>query len=169
LTAKKFEAAVKNEVRVSVSIDGTEKTNDLIRGKGAYADAVSAIEKLSREGLLNCLVYTFAKINESTTNVNERDITHVLDLAAKYGARWVIFTASSPIVKIKTLLKQIHHLNNMNGPGTNFMIYSMPIKENRKSMFIAHSLRVWRNREDYQILTVGITISFLVDAFLANL
>ena len=103
--SKKFEAVVKNEVRVSVSIDGAEKTNDLIRGKGAYADAVSAIEKLSREGLLNCLVYTFAKINKSTTNVNERDITHVLDLAAKYGARWVIYHGFIPYSKDKNTLK----------------------------------------------------------------
>ena len=64
LDRKAFENIVKNEVRVSVSIDGAEATNDLIRGKGAYASAVSAIEKLSRAGLLNCLVYTFANVSE---------------------------------------------------------------------------------------------------------
>ena len=102
---KKFEAVVKNEARVSVSIDGAEKTNDLIRGKGAYAAAFSAIERLSREGLLNCLVYTFANINGSATNVNEPDITHVLDLAAKYGARWVIFHGFIPYSKDMNALK----------------------------------------------------------------
>ena len=102
---KKFEAVVKNEVRVSVSIDGAEKTNDLVRGKGAYADAVSAIERLSHEGLLNCLVYTFAKINESATNVNETDIVHVLELAAKYGARWVIYHGFIPYSKDKNTLE----------------------------------------------------------------
>jgi len=88
-----------------VGIDGAETTNDLIRGKGAYADAVSAIEKLSRERLLNCLVYTFVNINESATNVNVKDITHVLDLAAKYGARWVIYHSFIPYSKDKNTLK----------------------------------------------------------------
>lgn len=102
---KKFKAVVKNEVCVSVSIDGAEKTNDLIRGKGAYADAVSAIERLSCEDLLNCLVYTFANVSESATNVNEADITHVLDLAAKYSARWVIYHGFIPYSKDKNTLK----------------------------------------------------------------
>lgn len=102
---KKFGALVKNEVRVSVSIDGAEKANDLIRGKDAYAAAVSAIDKLSREGLLNCLVYTFANINSLETNVNERDITHVLNLAAHYSARWVIFHGFIPYSKDKNTFK----------------------------------------------------------------
>ena len=96
LDAKAFDNIVKNEVRVSISIDGAETTNDLIRGKGTYASTVSAIEKLSSVGLLNCLVYTFANVNEQTTNVNADDITHVLDLAAKYGARWVIYHGFVP-------------------------------------------------------------------------
>ena len=45
------ENIVKNEVKISISIDGAKKTNDVIRGKGAYAAAVSAIEKFS---LRNC-------------------------------------------------------------------------------------------------------------------
>ena len=73
LDDKAFDAIVKNEVKVSVSIDGGEATNDAIRGKGAYAASVKAIERLSREKLLNCLVYTLANVNESVTNVNEKD------------------------------------------------------------------------------------------------
>ena len=46
-----FENIVKNQVKISVSIDGAEKTNDAIRGKGAYAAAVSAIKKFSEEKL----------------------------------------------------------------------------------------------------------------------
>ena len=67
---KAFEEIVKNKVRISISIDGAEKTNDIIRGAGAYAAAVSAIEKLSREKLLDCLVYTFANKGK-VTNANE--------------------------------------------------------------------------------------------------
>ena len=105
LDGKAFENIVKNEVLVSVSIDGAEATNDRIRGKGAYAASVSAIEKLSREKLLNCLVYTLANGKESTTNVNADDFTHVLDLAAKYGARWVIYHGFIPYSKDEASLK----------------------------------------------------------------
>jgi radical SAM protein with 4Fe4S-binding SPASM domain len=96
LDRKAFENIVKNEVQVSISIDGAETINDQIRGKGAYKNAVSAIDKLSNVELLNCLVYTFAVINESSTNVNASDFTHVLDLAAKYNARWVIYHSFIP-------------------------------------------------------------------------
>jgi radical SAM protein with 4Fe4S-binding SPASM domain len=105
LDSKAFENIVKNEVRVSISIDGAETTNDLIRGKGAYASAVSAIEKLSGAGLLNCLVYTFANVNDSVTNVNAGDFTHVLDLAAKYNARWVVYHGFIPYSRDENSLK----------------------------------------------------------------
>jgi len=105
LNGKAFERIVKNEVKVSVSIDGAEAVNDLIRGKGAYAKAVSAIERLSGAGLLNCLVYTFANVGGAGTNVNADDFTHVLDLAAKYGARWVIYHGFIPYSRDQNSLK----------------------------------------------------------------
>ncbi|MCW4047529.1 MAG: radical SAM protein [Candidatus Bathyarchaeota archaeon] len=105
LTAEAFEKVVKNETRVSISIDGAEATNDQIRGKGAYASAVASIEKLSRAGLLNCLVYTFANVSDSVTNVNAGDMRHVLDLAAKHGARWVIYHGFIPYGKDPASLK----------------------------------------------------------------
>ncbi|MEM1660023.1 MAG: radical SAM protein [Candidatus Bathyarchaeia archaeon] len=105
LDDKKFEAIAKNEVRVSVSIDGAKKINDMIRGLGAYVEALSAIRRLSREKLLNCLVYTFANINNTVTNVNEEDIRHVLDLAAYYGARWVIYHSFIPYSSDSKALK----------------------------------------------------------------
>ena len=94
---------VKNQTRISVSIDGAQQTNDVIRGKGAYKAAVSAIERFSREKLLNVLVYTFANAGE-TTNVNEVDMRHVLDLAKKYGARWVVFHGMIPYSSDKATL-----------------------------------------------------------------
>ena len=83
LDEKAFENIVKNETRVSVSIDGKESTNDAVRGKGAYAASVKAIEKLSREKLLNCLVYTLANVNKQVTNVTEEDFTAVLRFGRK--------------------------------------------------------------------------------------
>ncbi len=105
LDDKALENIVKYEVKVSVSIDGGEDTNDLVRGKGAYAASVKSIERLSRENLLNCLVYTLANVNDSVTNVNEKDFVDVLDLAEKYGARWVIYHGMIPYSKDKISLK----------------------------------------------------------------
>ena len=104
LDEEKFQKIVKNQTKISISIDGKEQTNDAIRGKGAYAAAVAAIERFSKEKLLNCLVYTFANAGE-VTNVNEADMRHVLDLAKKYGARWVVFHGMIPYSKDKRTLK----------------------------------------------------------------
>lgn len=105
LDEKAIQNIVKNEVRVSVSIDGAEKTNDLIRGKGKYTKAVAAIGRLSHEKLLNCLVYTFANAGEAETNVNVEDFTHVLDLAQEHDARWVIYHGFIPYSKDEKSLK----------------------------------------------------------------
>jgi len=96
LDDKAYEAIVKNEVKVSISIDGGEATNNAVRGNGAYAASVKAIERLSRDKLLNCLVYTLANVDESVTNVNEKDFVDVMDLAERFGARWVIFHGMIP-------------------------------------------------------------------------
>lgn len=96
LDEKAYNNIVKHEVKVSVSIDGGEVTNDLIRGKGAYAASVKAIERLSKEKRLNCLVYTLANVNKSVSNVNEKDFVDVLQLAERYGARWVIYHGMIP-------------------------------------------------------------------------
>ena len=99
-----FQKIVKNQTKISVSIDGRKKTNDTIRGKGAYSASVAAIKKFSKEKLLNCLVYTFANAGE-VTNVNEADMRHVLDLAKKYDARWVVFHGFIPYSKNENSLK----------------------------------------------------------------
>ena len=94
-----FKMLVENKVRISISIDGAEKTNDAIRSKGAYKAAVSAIEKFSKANLLDCLVYTFAKTENGTTNVNKDDIIHVIELARKNNARWSVFHGFVPFSK----------------------------------------------------------------------
>ncbi len=95
---------VKYQVKISVSIDGAEKTDDTIRGTDAYAAALSAIKRFSEEKLLNCLVYTFANAG-SVTNANLDDMRHVLDLARRYDARWVVFHGFIPYSKDKEMLK----------------------------------------------------------------
>ena len=103
LNEEAFKRIVKNQTRISVSIDGAQQTNDTIRGKGAYKAAVSAIERFASEKLLNVLVYTFANAGQ-VTNVNEPDMRHVLDLAKKYGARWVVFHGMIPYSNDKATL-----------------------------------------------------------------
>jgi AdoMet-dependent heme synthase len=98
LGKEEFKRIVKNQTKLTVSIDGAEETNDAIRGKGAYKAAVLAIKRFSKEKLLNCLVYTFANAGQ-VTNVNEEDMRHVLDLAKKYDARWVVFHGLIPYSK----------------------------------------------------------------------
>lgn len=105
LDSSVYEKIIRNEVRVSISIDGGESTDDQIRGKGAYNKAVSAIEKLSNAGLLNCLVYTFSNITNTKNNLTVKDFTHVLDLAKKYGARWVIYHGFIPYTNNKNRLR----------------------------------------------------------------
>lgn len=104
LDEEKFRKIVKNQTRISISIDGKQETNDAIRGKGAYKAAISSIERFAAEKLLNVLVYTFANAGE-VTNVNEADMRHVLDLARKYGARWVVFHGMIPYSNDKSTLK----------------------------------------------------------------
>jgi radical SAM protein with 4Fe4S-binding SPASM domain len=95
LTEEAIQKIIKNKTKISVSIDGGPETNKVIRGEGAYEAAVKAIERFQREGLLNVLVYTFANKGD-VTNVNEEDMVHVLDLANKFGARWVVFHGMIP-------------------------------------------------------------------------
>ena len=90
LDDKIMETLVKYGVRVSISIDGPEEINDALRGKGAYKTALSAIQKTSKVGLLDCLVATLANVDASRNNVNSEDMEHVIKLAEKYGARWVV-------------------------------------------------------------------------------
>ncbi len=105
LDDKAFAQVVKNETKVSVSIDGGEVTDDLVRGKGSYAASVKAVERLSKANLLNCLVYTLANVSDTVTNVNETDFRAVLDLGEKYGARWVIYHGMIPYSKDPDALK----------------------------------------------------------------
>ncbi len=100
-----YDKIARNEVKVSVSIDGGKATNDAIRGKGAYEAATRAIERLSNDKLLNCLVYTLVNGKESETNVNEADFVDVLRLAERYGARWVIYHGMIPYSNNKANLK----------------------------------------------------------------
>jgi radical SAM protein with 4Fe4S-binding SPASM domain len=101
LNDKIFDNLFRNGVRISLSIDGTQNINDAIRGKGAYATAVSAMEKCSKGGLLDCLVATLAKIDANRHNITPHDMEHVIKLAQEYGARWMVIHGFIPFNRTK--------------------------------------------------------------------
>jgi len=101
LDDKIFGNLVRHGVRVSVSVDGTKENNDAIRGNGAYAKAVSAINKTSEAGLLDCLVATLANVDATRNNVTPEDMEHVIQLAEEYGARWVVIHGFIPFNRTK--------------------------------------------------------------------
>lgn len=85
-----LEKLVKNEVYTSVSIDGSQKANDTLRGEGTYQAVLSAIKKLSKAGILNGL-------SMAVTSINYKEADHVVALAEKYGARFVWFNHLVPV------------------------------------------------------------------------
>jgi len=91
---KNFDNLIRNEVHTAISIDGTEATNDAMRGKGAYAKGVAAIKKLSEDGIFDCVVTTLTK-------ANYKDVSHVVGLATEYGARLVVFHSYIPVGRAK--------------------------------------------------------------------
>ena len=101
LDEKTLDTLVKYGVRVSVSVDGSEEINDALRGKGAYEKAISALEKTSKAGLLDCLVATLANVDSTHNNVSSEEMEHVIKLAQKYGARWVVIHGFIPFNKTK--------------------------------------------------------------------
>jgi len=89
-----YDKLVKNEVYTSVSIDGPEKINDKLRGKGSYEKALSAIRKLSKAGILNGLA-------AAITSVNYRHLDHVVALAEEYDANFAWFNNLVPSGRAK--------------------------------------------------------------------
>lgn len=96
-----LDTLVRYGVRVSLSIEGREEINDAIRGKGAYTKAVSAMEKTSKAGLLDCLVATLCNVDATRSNVNPADLEHIIELAEEYGARWVVIHGFIPFNNTK--------------------------------------------------------------------
>jgi len=87
------------EVMTAVSLDGTEKTNDITRGKGSYATAIKAMEKLSKNGLFDCIVTTLNKNNCS-------EVDHIAELGHKYNATRVAHRKRTRHARFRLLVQQ---------------------------------------------------------------
>jgi radical SAM protein with 4Fe4S-binding SPASM domain len=81
---------IKYEVMTAISLDGKEETNDLTRGKGSYATALKAMEKLSDGGVFDCIVSTLNK-----RNVYEVD--HIAEIGHKFNATRVVYHNYVPV------------------------------------------------------------------------
>jgi MoaA/NifB/PqqE/SkfB family radical SAM enzyme len=81
---------IRNEVMTAISLDGTEKTNDITRGKGSYATALLAMEKLSGAGIFDCIVTTLNKNNCS-------EVGHIAELGHKFNATRVVYHNYIPV------------------------------------------------------------------------
>jgi radical SAM protein with 4Fe4S-binding SPASM domain len=84
----------KYNVYTSISIDGSEQANDSLRGKGSYKAALSAIQKLSKNRILNGL-------SMAITNRNLNEADHIVNLAEEYKARFVWFNHLVPSGRAK--------------------------------------------------------------------
>jgi len=87
---KTYDKLVKEEVMTSISVDGSEEAQDKLRGKGYYKTALSAMHKLSKGGILDCLVTT-------VTTINLKEIDHLVDLAEEYSAKRVVIHNYVPV------------------------------------------------------------------------
>ncbi|MCW8802102.1 MAG: radical SAM protein, partial [Candidatus Bathyarchaeota archaeon] len=75
---------IKNEVMTAVSLEGTEKTNDMTRGKGSYKIALQAMKNLSDGNIFDCIVSTLNKNNCS-------EVDHIAEIGYKYNATRVVY------------------------------------------------------------------------------
>jgi radical SAM protein with 4Fe4S-binding SPASM domain len=87
---KRFDLLRKYNVHTAISIDGDKESNDKIRRKGGYDQAIHAMEKLSSVGLLDCLVTTMTKFNIDK-------MAHPAMLAEKYKARMLVYHNLVPV------------------------------------------------------------------------
>jgi MoaA/NifB/PqqE/SkfB family radical SAM enzyme len=87
---RRLDLLTKYNVHTAVSIDGNRESNEIIRRKGSYDKALHAMEKLSKVGLLDCLVTTMTKYN-----INH--MAHPAALAEEYKARMVVYHNLVPV------------------------------------------------------------------------
>jgi radical SAM protein with 4Fe4S-binding SPASM domain len=74
----------------SISLDGTAETNDLTRGKGSHATAIKAMEKLSKNGIFDCIVTTLNKRNCA-------EVDYIAQMGYEYDATRVVYHNYIPV------------------------------------------------------------------------
>ena len=117
---KKLDQLVKHEVHTAVSIDGNQQSNDHIRGQGAYKKATHAMQQLSQNGILDCIVTTMTK-----HNIN--DMEHPARLAQKYNARMVVYHNLVPVGRADTNMPDLAPTPNQYEKAFN-QIYDLQVE-----------------------------------------
>ena len=148
---------IRNEVMTAVSLDGTEETNDFIRGKGAYATAIKAMDNLSKGGIFDCIVTTLNKRNCA-------EVDHVAQVGHEYDATRVVYHNYVPVGRAQ------EHLELAPTPQQYEVVLNIiydlmqNIKGNSALTYIVPSSPASLRRGVCPTLITGSTTCFLVNA-----
>ena len=116
---------LKHLIKIRISIDGNELTNDLIRGIGTYKLAISTLKQLSDNGLPCELNYTITKSNynqitEVSNVLIDKHINCKINLGfvkisgRAYESNQYYFTENEIIKVVDTIDEQIKNSPNIN-------------------------------------------------------
>lgn len=107
--------------QLAISIEGTQKTHDLMRGEGSFRKAVQAIENCNEVGLASV-------INCCLTKVNLGEFSEILDIAEKLNIEKCFFGIYLPVgnalgknqyslnsSELTIFLKNIYHEQKIRG------------------------------------------------------
>lgn len=79
MTRELAEAMKELDVTTQVSLDGSQRINDRLRGSGNYEEAVGALRLLGEAGARS-------RISHTVQRRNQEEVEHVLDIAKQVGA-----------------------------------------------------------------------------------
>lgn len=77
--------------QINISIDGTKKEHDTIRGKGNFDKTINNIKKLVAEKKRRCSETPIIKMNTTISSTNYMDLVSILKLALDLGVDRVTF------------------------------------------------------------------------------
>jgi radical SAM protein with 4Fe4S-binding SPASM domain len=79
LTTNDIENIKRYNLKISISVEGTEKTHDSVRGNGSYKKAINSLDKLFAAKISQ--IYTRTNLMP----INLKDVSHILELAKRYN------------------------------------------------------------------------------------
>ncbi len=84
---------------IQVSIDGSRKTHDYIRGKGAFEKATEGISNAVSEGL-------YTSVNFTVSRLNQKELPPVIQFSKSLGAKALTMERLAPVGRGSNLKKE---------------------------------------------------------------